>query len=210
MLSPGERTLRARLAAYRMHAGGGTNTKPARAAWEARFERQVDPDGTLSPAERARRAAAAEKAHYTEMAYKSARARSKKAAKKAPTVADTSAGAMSEVGHGHPDPTSSIPTPVTTEGKPSPLDRASQGRDTSTGLRATLEAAMAAGYSMEDLTVLAAQNDPYRVDTLAGHRDGRWLAVQAERLSATRPPPRIALQVDRPGQARWQAVRQHR
>jgi hypothetical protein len=70
-----------------MHAKGGTNTKPARAAWEARFEREVDPDGTLSPTQRARRAAAAEKAHYTEMAYRSARARSKKAAKNAPTDA---------------------------------------------------------------------------------------------------------------------------
>jgi hypothetical protein len=49
---------------------------------------------------------------------------------------------------------------------------------------------MAAGYNMDDLTVLAAQNDPYRVDTPAGHRDGRWLAerlaVQAERLAGRR------------------------
>ena len=30
--------------------------------------------------------------------------------------------------------------------------------------------------------MLAAQNDPFRVDTPARHRDGKWLAVQAERL----------------------------
>jgi hypothetical protein len=32
------------------------------------------------------------------------------------------------------------------------------------------------------MTVLAAQNDPFRVDTKAGHRDGEWLAVEADRL----------------------------
>ncbi|MEJ7780984.1 MAG: hypothetical protein WKF99_00330 [Solirubrobacteraceae bacterium] len=36
--------------------------------------------------------------------------------------------------------------------------------------------------SLRDLTVLATQNDPFRVDTPAGHRDGEWLAVQAEKL----------------------------
>jgi hypothetical protein len=29
---------------------------------------------------------------------------------------------------------------------------------------------------LKDLTVLADQNDPFRVDTPAGHRDGQWLA----------------------------------
>jgi hypothetical protein len=57
------------------------------------------------------------------------------------------------------------------------------GAEESTGLRATLEAAMAeGGLKMKDLTVLANQNDPFRVDTPAGHRDGEWLAVQAEKL----------------------------
>lgn len=36
--------------------------------------------------------------------------------------------------------------------------------------------------SMKDLTVLAVQNDPFRIDTPAGHRDGEWLAMNAERL----------------------------
>ena len=48
------------------------------------------------------------------------------------------------------------------------------------GLSATLDAAVANnGYSAKDLTVLASQNDPFRVDTPARHRDGEWLAVQA-------------------------------
>jgi hypothetical protein len=34
------------------------------------------------------------------------------------------------------------------------------------------------GLKMKDLTVLDVKNDPYRVDTPAGHRDGRWLATQ--------------------------------
>lgn len=41
----------------------------------ARFEREVDPDGTLPPAERVRRAEAARKAHMTRLAYASSKAR---------------------------------------------------------------------------------------------------------------------------------------
>lgn len=36
--------------------------------------------------------------------------------------------------------------------------------------------------TMADLTVLAPANDPYRLDTDAGHRDGAWLADIVERL----------------------------
>jgi hypothetical protein len=50
-------------------------------------------------------------------------------------------------------------------------------------LRSVLEAACAeAKCSAGALTVLATQNDPFRVDTAAKHRDGEWLALQAERL----------------------------
>jgi hypothetical protein len=50
-------------------------------------------------------------------------------------------------------------------------------------LRMMLEEACASGsYSLSELTVLAAQNDPFRVDTPARHRDGEWLAMQADRL----------------------------
>jgi hypothetical protein len=40
-----------------------------------KFERQVDPDNELSPAERAKRAEHARKAYYKRLALKSARAR---------------------------------------------------------------------------------------------------------------------------------------
>ncbi|MGH3968275.1 MAG: hypothetical protein ACRDTV_09240 [Mycobacterium sp.] len=40
-----------------------------------KFERQVDPDGKLSPAERAKRAEHARKAYFARLALKSARVR---------------------------------------------------------------------------------------------------------------------------------------
>lgn len=46
-------------------------------------------------------------------------------------------------------------------------------------LRAALESG---GGSLKSLTVLAPQNDPFRVDTPAGHRDGAWLADTLDRL----------------------------
>jgi hypothetical protein len=54
---------------------------------------------------------------------------------------------------------------------------------TGSGLRSTLEDACAdTGLGLEELTVLAAQNDPFRVDTPARHRDGQWLAMHASEL----------------------------
>jgi hypothetical protein len=51
------------------------------------------------------------------------------------------------------------------------------------GPRSTLEQACAeARCSANALTVLAVQNDPFRVDTPARHRDGQWLAMHADRL----------------------------
>lgn len=55
-------------------------TAAGRAAAEARFEKLVDPEGKLSPAERAKRAQAARKAHFQRMALKSAQARARKKA----------------------------------------------------------------------------------------------------------------------------------
>jgi hypothetical protein len=78
-LSPEERRLRARLAAYSMHAAGKTNTAAATAASEARWAKQVDPDGVLSPDERDKRIRAAKKAHFTRLAFLSAKARRRKA-----------------------------------------------------------------------------------------------------------------------------------
>jgi hypothetical protein len=79
-LTPAQRTLRARIAGTATHAAGKTNTAPARAAWFARFEHQVDPDGTLPAEERAKRARHAMKAHMTRMAFASSKARSRKKA----------------------------------------------------------------------------------------------------------------------------------
>ena len=50
-------------------------------------------------------------------------------------------------------------------------------------LRAALDKVIAErGCSLKDLTVLATQNDPFRVDTPARHRDGEWLATTARDL----------------------------
>jgi hypothetical protein len=45
------------------------------AALRARFEREADPDGTLAPAERQRRAEQLYKAHMAKLAFESAKAR---------------------------------------------------------------------------------------------------------------------------------------
>jgi len=52
-------------------------TAPARRAFDERFERQVDPDGVLDPAEQARRAEHARKAHFLRLSLRSAVARRK-------------------------------------------------------------------------------------------------------------------------------------
>jgi hypothetical protein len=82
-LTPTERSLRARAAAYRLHSLYDSRqlTANARAAFQDRFARQVDPDGILPEAERQRRAECARKAYYAALAAKSARARRQRAAK---------------------------------------------------------------------------------------------------------------------------------
>ena len=72
------RALRSRLAAYSLDSQRDPKetTKAARAAFLNRFEREVDPDGSLPPAERARRAEAALRAHMTRLSLASSRARS--------------------------------------------------------------------------------------------------------------------------------------
>lgn len=76
-LTAEQRTLRARLAAYRLHATHDPKetTKKAREAFASRFERQVAPNGVLAPAERARRAEAARRAYFTGLALRSSQAR---------------------------------------------------------------------------------------------------------------------------------------
>jgi hypothetical protein len=77
-LTPAQRTLRARAAAYRLHSRGLTNTAPARQKFGERFEHEVDPDGILEPTERAKRAEYARRAYFAELAFKSAQARQKR------------------------------------------------------------------------------------------------------------------------------------
>jgi hypothetical protein len=74
---PKEMARRGRIGAYRLHATHSPKetTKAAREAFMARFEREVDPEGALLPKERARRAEAARKAYFAQLALKSAKAR---------------------------------------------------------------------------------------------------------------------------------------
>ena len=74
-----ERVLIGRLGAYVLHSRYDSRelTKAAHAAFESKFEREVDPDGVLPLDERRRRAEMARKAHFTRLALKSAQARRK-------------------------------------------------------------------------------------------------------------------------------------
>lgn len=76
-LSPAERSLRARKAAYTLHAKHDSHriAARARAGLDERFLREVDPAGELPEAERQRRAAMARKAFFCDLALKSAKAR---------------------------------------------------------------------------------------------------------------------------------------
>ena len=76
------RSLRARLAAYALHAQHDPRetTANGRAAFLARFDREVDPEGLLEPDERRRRAEQARRAYFTRLALASAKARRAKRA----------------------------------------------------------------------------------------------------------------------------------
>ncbi len=80
-LTPAERSLRGRIGAYVLHSRYDSRelTKAARAAFESKFEREVDPDGVLPLEERLRRAEMARRAHYARLALASAEARRKRA-----------------------------------------------------------------------------------------------------------------------------------
>lgn len=76
-LSPAERSLRARIGAYRMHAlhDPRETTRAARAAFAQRFLDDVDPHRRLPEPERLRRAEAARRAYFARLAYLAARTR---------------------------------------------------------------------------------------------------------------------------------------
>lgn len=84
-MTPEERTARAKLGAHTSWANTAdptARTEAGRRAAEMRFEKQADPDGVLTPQERARRAEHLRKAFYARMQLASATARRKKNAAK--------------------------------------------------------------------------------------------------------------------------------
>ena len=72
-MTPRQRKLRAQIGAYALHAMGKTSTTAARAAFLGKFAAQVDPDGTLSPEERAHRAEAAKKLYFARLRLKASK-----------------------------------------------------------------------------------------------------------------------------------------
>jgi hypothetical protein len=75
--TPAERSLRGRAAGHTSWAktpNRAARTKPGRDKFESRFEREVDPDGTLPPAERARRVKSARSAYFANLARQGAAA----------------------------------------------------------------------------------------------------------------------------------------
>ena len=76
--TPSERKLAAQIAANESWAqteDRSERTRPAREALFRKFEREVDPEGKLPPAERARRAEHRRRAHFQRLALKSAQSR---------------------------------------------------------------------------------------------------------------------------------------
>ena len=81
--TPAERRLRSQYGAHLSWANTENRparTLPARLKLMEKFEREVDPDDQLLPAERARRADSARKAYYAGLALKSAQVRRRRAA----------------------------------------------------------------------------------------------------------------------------------
>lgn len=79
-MTPSERTLAGSIGAHESWArttDRTARTAPGRRAFDERFEREVDPDGVLDPAERARRAEHARKAYFLRLSLRSAQSRSK-------------------------------------------------------------------------------------------------------------------------------------
>jgi hypothetical protein len=78
MLSPAQRSMRARLGARSLWAhcpDRSAQTQSAREAFIRRFEREVDPEGILPTDERTRRAEHARQAYFVALSLKSARVR---------------------------------------------------------------------------------------------------------------------------------------
>jgi hypothetical protein len=81
--SPAERALHSRAASHVRWSREPDRTEataPARAGLQAKFEKQVDPDGLLDPTERAKRAESARKAYYADLTRRSIAARRRRKA----------------------------------------------------------------------------------------------------------------------------------
>lgn len=81
--TPAERALHSRAASHvrwSREPDRAKATAPARAGLQAKFERQVDPDGVLEPAERAKRAESARKAYFADLTRRSIAARRRRKA----------------------------------------------------------------------------------------------------------------------------------
>lgn len=81
-LSPAEKSIRGAIGAHISWAqteDRTARTARAREAFSERFEREVDPDGVLTPAERAKRAEHARKAYFKRLSLKSSQARQRRA-----------------------------------------------------------------------------------------------------------------------------------
>lgn len=86
MSTASEKSLAASIAAHTSWAhtpNRSARTANARAALDAKFEREVDPDGTMPPAERAKRVESLRKAYYGRLALKSAQSRRRAAEERA-------------------------------------------------------------------------------------------------------------------------------
>ena len=80
-LTPAQRSLRGQIAVHESWAhtpDRAARTAKARQAALDRFEREVDPNGELTPQERAKRAEHARKAYFARLALKSAQARKRR------------------------------------------------------------------------------------------------------------------------------------
>lgn len=96
---PTERSQVASIAAHESWArtpDRSARTAKARAALMAKFETDVDPEGTLPPAERSRRAEHLRKAYFARLALKSARSRRR--SKELGAEADSAAAELAKLG----------------------------------------------------------------------------------------------------------------
>jgi hypothetical protein len=83
VLTPEQRTLRARMGAHALHAQGKTSTDAARTKSPQSLDywaNQVDPNGELPETERAKRAEHARRGYMVGLALKSSQARRKRSA----------------------------------------------------------------------------------------------------------------------------------